>query len=175
MTDNFAHLEESEFKKILRLREFYYCEARICQDAQAYIAGCVMLGAALEANLVAMVAIFQNDVATCKSLPHGKRRQPLLQWGLGKLLRVANELGWLPAYPIDGTPDPKDWSIGAHAQVVRILRNLVHPGRYLNDFPNYQITADELTASFKVLDGIHLHLSAALSDRMRKAVKQGSA
>lgn len=177
MSDDFAHLEDSQSSELFNIETFYYCEARKCKDAQAYAAGCAMLGAALEANLMAMVAICANDVADWYKQRHPKAKsvKKLLDryWDLGRLLDVANELGWLPRGETLGV-DPKDWPIGAHAQVLRLLRNLVHPGRYLKDFTGYQMTADELTASFNVLDGVYLHLHAALSARMRKPVQQES-
>ncbi|HVB82700.1 MAG TPA: hypothetical protein VNE82_22460 [Candidatus Binataceae bacterium] len=170
MTEDFAHLDDLQSSELFNIETLYYCEARKCKDAQAYAAGCVMLAAALEANLMAMVTICANHVAACNKLPRGKKKavKKLLDWNLGELLNVAIELGWLPAGETLGA-DPKDWPIGAHAQVIRMLRNLIHPGRCLKDFTGYQITADTLTASFKVLDGVYLHLHAALSDRACKA------
>lgn len=176
MTEDFARLDDSQFNELLRIGTFYYCEARKCNDVRAWAAGCVMLGAALEADLMAMSAIYRNDVAACDKLPGRKRGsvKPLLKWNLGELLDVAKELDWLPVDESLGS-DPKDWLIGTHAQVIRILRNLIHPGRYLKDFPGYRITEDELTASFKVLDGVHMHLSAALNPSHPRNIDRGQA
>lgn len=166
MTDDFAHLEDSQSSELFDIETLYCCEARKCKDAQAYTAGCVMLGAALEANLMAMVTLRPNDVAAWykQRHPEAKSVKRLIDWNLGELLCVANELGWLPAgETLDA--NPKDRLIGAHAQDIRILRNLVHPGRYLKDFPGYRITPDTLIALFKVLDGVYQHLHAAARGR----------
>lgn len=175
--DDFAHLEDSQSEELFRIETLYCCEARKCKDAQAYTAGCVMLGAALEVNLMAMVTFCSNDVAGWYKQRHPKAKsvKRLLDWNLGELLDVANELGWLPGNePPGDAPDPRDWPIGDHARVIQILRNLVHPGRYLKDFTGHRITADELTAAFNVLDGVYLYLHAALSARMHEAGQHGS-
>jgi hypothetical protein len=48
-------LTDEEEKELFRLQRFYWKEAIHCQDAKAYLAGCVMLGSALETLLILMV------------------------------------------------------------------------------------------------------------------------
>src|SRR6266849_1033548 len=93
----FADLTEEQFKEVMRLCGVYYREAKRCSQAKAYLAGCIMLGAALEAQLVGMIHCFSEDVsgASCVPKRHGKPKA-LLQWGLGELLEVSKKLGWLP-------------------------------------------------------------------------------
>ena len=40
---------EEEEREFWRLYRFYWREAERCEEAKAYLAGCVMLGSALEA------------------------------------------------------------------------------------------------------------------------------
>ncbi len=169
MNDDFTHLDGSQAKELFDIETRYYCEAHKCHDAQAYLAGCVMLGSALEANLMAMVSFYPNEVDAWykQRYPQPKSAKRLLDWNLGMLLEVANGLGWLPVGETQGV-DPKDWRIGNHAQVIRILRNSIHPGRCLKDFTGHRPAADDLTAAFNVLDGVYLRLHAVLS-----AKKQG--
>lgn len=163
MTDGFADMTDLQLRELYDLAELYEREAHKCKGAQAYTAGCVMLGAALEANLMAMVTLQAGKVAACKKLPRAKKGvKKLLEWNLDELLDVANELGWLPTDKTLG-PDPKNWPIGTHAQVIRTLRNLIHPGRWLRDFRGFQFRPDVLTASFNVLNGVFLYLHAALA------------
>lgn len=173
MTDGLAHLDDSQSWALFDIETRYYREARKCQEAGAYLAGCVMLGAALEANLIAMVDFHLNEVSACKKAPRRSKGsvKKLLNWQLGELLGVASELGWLPASEPLGN-DPKDWLVGDHAQVVRILRNLIHPGRYVKEYAGFQFTAETLTASFNSLDGVYLHLHAALSKKMEEPQEQ---
>lgn len=175
MTDDFADLEDSQSRELFNIERRYCCEARKCQQAGAYLAGCVMVGAALEANLMAMVTFHPDEVAAwyMKRYPKKKKVKGLLDWNLGELLDVANELGWLP---LNGMldDDTKNWPIGAHARIIQRLRNRVHSCRSLKDDADFQFDADTLAASFNVLDGIYLHLHATLFAKMREAEQQSN-
>jgi hypothetical protein len=45
-------LTEDEEKELWRVNRFYWREAERCEEAKAYLAGCVMLGSALENILI---------------------------------------------------------------------------------------------------------------------------
>lgn len=168
MNDHFADLDDAQSQHLYEIETRYWDEACKCQQAGAYIAGCAMLGAALEAGLMAMVIFHASEVAKCNT-PSRRKNAPkhLLEWNLGELLGVAREMGWLPASGVTDR-DPILWSIGDHAQAVRLLRNLVHPGRYVKDFAGLEVNADELRAAFKVLQGVYVHLHAALSAKRER-------
>ncbi len=70
--------EENEF---YRLSRFYWKEAVRCEEAKAYLAGCVMLGSALETLLILMVNCYSEQAAATGQLPkrNGKGK-PLLDW-----------------------------------------------------------------------------------------------
>ena len=124
-------LTEEEAREFWRLYRLYWREAERCEEAKAYLAGCVMLGSALEALLILMVDVYDEQAAATGRVPmKGKKPKPLLDWDLGKLLRVAKAAGWLPA-KLD--PDKDDWDgrkakVGDYAEVARVVRNLAHPG-----------------------------------------------
>jgi hypothetical protein len=53
----FTTLTEDQEKELWRLQRYYWKEALRCEDAEAYLAGCVMLGSALETILVLMISL----------------------------------------------------------------------------------------------------------------------
>jgi len=154
--EEFTTLTEHEERELWRLYRFYWREAVRCEEAKAYLAGCVMLGSALEALLVLMVNCFDEEAANTGHVPtkHGRPR-PLLDWDLAQLLRVAKAANWLPS---GVTVDKDDWKsrkakIGDFAEVVRMVRNLVHPGKYRKEHFRGRITNRPLRQQFEVVDG----------------------
>ena len=158
---------------MLRLQRLYHREARKCEKAKAYLAGCVMLGAALEAGLVAMVHCFPDEAARAEGVPHVKGEvKPLLQWTLAELLRVAKNVGWLPAgLQLAEAWDHKRAHIGDHAEVVRVLRNLVHPASFLSEHSGKRITSRHLAHAFEVLEVAQDHLHHKLIESLRTTIE----
>ena len=146
-------LQDDEEKEFYRLSRFYWKEAVRCEEAKAYLAGCVMLGSALEALLILMVNCYPEESAATGQLPkkNGKTK-PLLDWDLSALLRVAKAAGWLPT----GLALGEGWSqkkarIGDYAEVVRMVRNLAHPARYREDHFRSRVTQKYLQRQFEVV------------------------
>ncbi len=54
-------LTEEQYNEVFRLSRAYYREAHRCRDGKAYLAGCVMMGAALEASLLAFVDCYIDE------------------------------------------------------------------------------------------------------------------
>jgi len=124
------------------LHRLYWKEAVRCEEAKAYLAGCVMLGSALETLLVLMVNVFPEEAAATGRLPKkdGKAK-PLLNWDLSALLKVANAAGWLPSnLALDDEWCNRKALVGDYAEVVRMVRNLVHPARYRKDHFRGRVT-----------------------------------
>ena len=65
----FTTLTDEEEKELYQLNRFYWKEALRCEEAKAYLAGCVMLGSALETMLTLMV----NCYPTRRSKLGGRR------------------------------------------------------------------------------------------------------
>jgi hypothetical protein len=79
--------------------------------------------------------------------PRGKPK-PLLKWDLAELLTVAQKAGWLPS-ALD-LKDDWNWrkaKVGDYAEVVRMMRNLAHPARYLKDHHGRRVTNKISTAA----------------------------
>jgi hypothetical protein len=149
----FETLTDEEEKELHRLSRVYWREALLCEKTGAYLAGCTMLGSCLENILILMINAHSEDVESTGKVPHLKSKpKALLNWTFAELLRVAKSAGWLPS-----APDLKDgWSgrkakIGDYAEVVRMVRNLVHPARYLKDFCRKELTKKYLQQQFDVV------------------------
>jgi hypothetical protein len=149
----FTTLTDEQEKELYRLQRFYWQEALRCEESKAHLAGCVMLGSALETILILMVNVYSEEAEQTGKVPMKKGQpKPLLEWQFVELLRVAKAAQWLPS-----TLNPDDrWSnrkarIGDYAEVVRQVRNLAHPARYAADHYRSRVTAKYLKRQFDVV------------------------
>ena len=154
MNMTFTTFTDTEEKEFYRLQRFYWREALRCEEAKAYLAGCVMLGSSLEALLMLMVNCHPDEAGGTGKVPikNGEPR-PLLDWGLAHLLDVAKAANWLPA-TLDVKKDDRNnrkAHIGDHAEILRMLRNLAHPARYATDHYHRRVTAKYLKRQFEIV------------------------
>ncbi len=120
---------EDEEKELWRLSRFYWKEALRCEKSNAHLAGCAMLGSALETLLILMISAHSEEIEKIGAYPRtnkGGLPKPLLKWNLAELLKAAKLANWLP----NKLQSTEDWNsrkaqIGDYAEVVRIVRNLV--------------------------------------------------
>lgn len=168
-------LSTEQEKEILRLATQYKREAEKCFGAKAYLSGCVLMGAAMEAILLSTANCFPEIVASAKYAPkkkNGKIRR-LDRWTLVDLLAVVKELNWLPS----GLSPEDEWNsvnakIGDYVNVVRQIRNLIHPVRYLNDFGRKRFTKKCLEACFEIVDIAVDYLSSLINDSLSIMLKE---
>jgi hypothetical protein len=147
----FKLLDAGEEKELYRLSRLYWEEALRCEKAKANLAGCVMLGSALETYLILIINTHPEEAESTGQIPGGKNPKPLLDWNLGELLRVAKAAQWLPAVlDLSGEWDDRKARIGDHAEVLRLIRNLAHPARYVQDHPRKRVTSKYLQRQFEV-------------------------
>jgi len=145
-------LTEEQHNEVVRLSRIYYREAHKCKNGKAYLAGCVMMGAALEASLLAFVNCYPGEALCSRNVPTKKgKTKPLVKWSLAELLAVAKERGWLPS----GLSLNEQWAakkahIGDYAEALRQTRDLVHPVRYALDLPRRRVTKQYLDISFEI-------------------------
>ncbi|MGB8031108.1 MAG: hypothetical protein WCF30_15765 [Terracidiphilus sp.] len=170
----FKTLTEDEEKELWRLNRFYWKEAERCEEAEAYLAGCVMLGSALENILILMISLYDEDADRTGKVPlkNGKPK-PLLKWDLVELLAVAKAAGWLPA----GLKLGEDWNskkarVGDYAEAARMMRNLAHPARYLKDHPRRRVTKRYLQRQFEIVLACRDWLAAHNNRELLKAIKE---
>ena len=170
----FATLCDEEERELHRLSSFYWKEALRCEEAKAYLAGCVMVGSALETLLILMVNGFADEVEATGTIPIRKGKPlPLLSWNLGHLLKAATAAGWLPS----GLDLSEEWStrkarVGDYAEASRMIRNLAHPGRYVQDHAGSRVTAKYLQRQFEIVlacrDWLAERNNKSLRERMRE-------
>ena len=166
-------LTEEQCNEVLRLSRAYHREAHRCKDAKAYLAGCIMMGAALEASLLAFVDCYL-DAALCSTIAPKKRgiTKPLAEWSLGELLAVVKERGWLPTgLSLDEEWNGKKAQIGDWSEVLRKLRNLIHPARYMLDLQHKRVTKRYLEMSFKTFEVANDYFLIKISESLRAALE----
>ena len=165
-----ADLTERQFNDLMWLYEVYYREAQRCQKGKSYLSGSIMIAAAMETALLATVYRFSEELARATRVPKRKGRpRPLLKWSLAELLAVAKELRWLPSHlSLRDAWDRKRAKIGDYAEVVRQVRNLVHPGNYAAWHSPSRVTAKHLRFCFEVLHLATEHLHRKLEDAIEE-------
>ena len=144
--------------KLGELLNEYIAEMEKCGRAGAYFAGCVMAASALEAVLLAKVNLeLLNENGNFSKF---KRKKSLVRLTLGELIEAAKEAGWFPFAPdeeIEG--NLRKAKIGNLMEVVREIRNMLHPGKWLRDYPDIKhINKEHFEASYSILKGAIDHL-----------------
>ena len=130
-----------ELERLSAAQQQFELEAGICAQGGAYHAAVVMIGAAIEATLMFACLNRLDDALNARDrLSADKRpaRSSPKRWNLQELAIVAEEAGWLPGYElVDGTfPSPAPFArlfSRPLVDMVRKLRNLVHPRRHLSN------------------------------------------
>ncbi len=170
----FATLTEDQEKELWRLNRFYWKGAKRCEEAKAYLAGCVMLGSSLENILILIISLYDTDAERTGRVPHRNGKpKPLLKWDLAELIAVAKAAGWLPA----GLKLGEDWNsrkarVGDYAEVARMMRNLAHPARYLNDHPGRRVTKKYLQRQFEIVLACRDWLAAHNNRELLKSIEE---
>lgn len=162
--DRWYGLTDEQFNELIRLSRLYGRETQRCHESKAYLAGCVMAGASLEAQLIAMVHLYGKEVDDAGLVPTRQRSPvPILDWKMPQLLDVAARMGWLPRElgPNDSL-DGRRANIGDYADGLRQIRNYVHPGRYVQDHSPSRVTKRYTRTALEILDIAVQWLGAAV-------------
>jgi hypothetical protein len=150
--------------KLHSIRDFYIEEAERCYESKAFLAACIMLGAVLEASLLIMVESYPDKVNNSKRVPKYKngKIKPTAKWKLIELLNIADDLNWLPR-----TKEYEEikCEIGDMGDVIRTIRNHIHPAHYLSKYPLI-LTKDHYIAMYKILKIINELLSNKVKDNL---------
>lgn len=162
-------LSTDQEKGIMPLAIQFKKEAKKCFSAKAYLSGCVLMGAAMEAILLSTVNCFPAEIfVSTKYVPKVKGKTKRLdKWKLNELLAVAKGLNWLPS----GLSPEDEWNnanakIGDYVDVVQKIRNLIHPIRYLDDFGRKRFTKKYLKACFVIVDAANDYLSSLVKNSL---------
>jgi hypothetical protein len=168
-----CELEEDEFNDLMRIARIYPTEARRCMDAKAYVAGCVMIGAALEANLIGMCHLYYEEIPPELVPKSAGKTKHLLKWGLADLIKIAKKCGWLPSRLSENDNwNPRKAHIGDYAELLRETRNLVHTGRYIKDYPKARITKRRMEKLFEILEVANDWFSDKINESLRKTIEE---
>jgi hypothetical protein len=167
-----SQLTEEETKELYRLQRFYWAEAKRCEEAKAHLAGCVMLGSAVETLLILFANIYFDEAFKTGKAPTERngRTKHLLDWKLSDLLRVAEAANWFPA-----TIEGKKVAIRDSSGTLRQIRNLVHPAAYLRDHGGKRVTRKFLDFSFETaLDAREWLLDRVETELARHLQQEGA-
>ena len=167
-------LTDEEQKELWRLQRFYWKEAIRCEEAKAYLAGCVMLGSALETVLILMIDVHSLEAENTGKVPNSNGKpKPLLKWDLAELLTVAKAAGWLPtALDLNDDWNWRRAKVGDYAELVRMMRNLAHPARYLKDHHGRRVTNKYLQRQFEVVLACRDWLAAHNNRELLKHIEE---
>ena len=139
-------------EKFILLRKIvvrYHSEAEKCASVRAYYAACVMIGAALEAMLLQMCDLFEDEVDQAVLKLPRKPKGSIEHWSLGDLIEIAVAAEWLPTRWGPNLAEP---GIGEKANLIRRLRNLAHPGVHLREVDEVPITAAYYRVAYALYD-----------------------
>lgn len=115
------------------------------------------------------MSAFPEDVEATGKMP----RKPLLRWDLGELLVVAKAADWPPTGLVVGEDDwiPRKAKVGDRAEVLRLIRDLVHPGRYAREHLRQRVTKKYLKFAlgvvFEVNDWLFARIEKSMLERMQ--------
>lgn len=121
-----------KLEQLTSLQRQFEAEAGICAKGGAYHAAAVMIGAAMEAALLFACLERLDDALVARGcLPDQERPKSANpeDWRLYELAMVAMKAGWLPDFEVsEGTILSRRL-----LNMIRHLRNLVHPARHQSD------------------------------------------
>jgi hypothetical protein len=123
-------------ERLTKLAQFYDKEAIRCKRGRAYLAACVMQGAALEAMLQAMCFLYPSELkktSVYKKKHFRTKRNKALEFKSYELIKIADELSWFPSKRVTWG---KRTTLAGFANILRDLRNHVHPGVWAPKAPN---------------------------------------
>lgn len=135
----------SEQEKLRTLQQQYETEASICAQNEAFHAAAAMIGSAMETVL--LLACINHRDSAVKALTHlsdskrFKSKNPE-KWTFNQLVMIVDEAGWLPDFEVG------DETISSYrlTDMVRQLRNMLHPACYLSDGHKLDIERKYLNA-----------------------------
>ena len=121
----------SELEELSDSQKLFEAEAVNCAKNGAYIGAAVMIGSAIEAALLFACLNRRKEALSARGrLPNSKRPNSgnPTKWRFYELVEVAAAAGWLPDFKV------MDGILRSHPLVdmMRQLRNLVHPSRYIS-------------------------------------------
>ena len=158
--------------RLVKLAVFYHREAARCVRGRAYLAACVMQGAALEASLQAMCFLYSEPVKKTSVFQKKKfrrKRNKALEFKYYELINIADELSWFPPKRITWG---KRTTLAGFAHELRKLRNYVHPGVWVPERPDtMRFTKKVYGVAYEIFDVANSWLLHLVMESLRKSLK----
>ena len=159
--------------RLIKLAVFYHREGIRCLRGRAYLAACVMQGAALEASLQAMCFLYPEQVkktSVYQRKQFRKKRNKALEFKYYELINIADELSWFPSERITWG---KRTTLAGFAHELRKLRNYVHPGLWAPEQPNStKFTKRVYGVAYEIFDVANSWLEHRVNERLRSKMKR---
>jgi hypothetical protein len=175
MTTKWASINSRTEQRLYELVRFYVREGRKCRTIKAHLASCTMFGSALETVLILMVSCHADEIPIDVLPKKQKKPKRLLDWSLHDLLVVARTCNWLPAgLDLDDDWDDKRARVGDYAMVVKMVRNLVHPARILEDLPKGRVSRKHSRVTAEIYEAAVDHLETKIHASLAQDIKRQS-
>ena len=159
--------------RLSKLAAFYHQEAKRCTKGRAYLAACVMQGAALEASLHAMCFLCPAQIkktTVYKKKKFRRKRNKALDFKYYELINIADELSWFPPKKITWG---KRTTLAGFAHELRKLRNYVHPSVWAPEHPKtMKFTKHVYNVAYEIFDVANSWLLHQVHESLRKAMQK---
>ncbi len=166
--------------RLTNLARAYHNEARRCLRGKAYLAACVMQGAALEATLQVMCLLYPDAVTKTviyqrkEKRGFQSKRNRALEFKYVELVNIAAELGWFPSKKV--VVWGKRTDLAGFVHELRKLRNYVHPGVWSRQQKPLKFTQGVFNVVFEIFEVannwlLH-HLKKSILKKMERVEKR---
>jgi hypothetical protein len=162
--------------RLVQLINFYKTEAEKCKENRAYLAGCVMYGAMLEAILLSMCLCYPDQVRRTEIYKRKYKKRcninKFLYISLRDLIKIATKLEWLPAKT--DVRKLEEAEIGNLTEIITEIRNLIHPGKWIREkeYKKLRISRRHCEMIFDILQGVNEYLFNKLIKDIKKAISK---
>ncbi len=134
-------------EKMSNIMEKFFQEAQRCYENRCYIASLILYRATLEALLLSMCFVYPEKVRKTQIYKNrkkiekrkreqgrgGRKRGIFLEFTLSELIKIAEELKWLPMKEqVEDLGEFKNW-----VKWLQMTRNLIHPALWLKPDPYF--------------------------------------
>jgi hypothetical protein len=168
--DNQTAAKLRQYRQVVELAGTYHDEAVRCAESGCFLAACVMLGAMLEAGLLAMAMAYEEELKADRLWP-AKEKRPPVEWNGQKLVDLALSAGWLETGNTGAEGDVTEEEIRGLMKFVTEQRNrAAHPGRYARESQvntDLPIRPNAYETAYEIVRSAFDHTYAFLNDETR--------
>jgi hypothetical protein len=162
--------------RLIAAATLYHKEAGKCLRGKAYLAACVMQGAALEASLQAMCFIYPEAVKRTtvyqkkKKRGFQRKRNRALDFKYVELIDIAAELSWFPQKRM--VVWGRRTNLAGFVHELRNLRNYVHPGVLAPQDKPVRFTKGVFNVAFEIFDVANSWLVRRVEQNLMKRMER---